>query len=206
MKSTIAEIRIRRKLEDEDTETSQDVDPRDDLEMENGRERERPCPNVDGNRTEQKDQGKKARKTRTDAASASEQRGRETSCEDLTHPWGPLRCGTFPLARFRGPSPQGSRRRRRTEARGQGAHACTRTCTHTGARAHSTHGRLLPRPRGRASFSLKSRRSPRKPGLSKAPGPRPSRSQPMGAAERLERADAAPMGARGRGRRRRHYC
>lgn len=44
MKSTIAEIRIRRRLEDEDTETSQDVDPRDDLEMENGRERERVSP------------------------------------------------------------------------------------------------------------------------------------------------------------------
>lgn len=41
MKSTIVEIRIRRRLEDEDTEIFQDVDLRDDLEMENGRERER---------------------------------------------------------------------------------------------------------------------------------------------------------------------
>lgn len=67
------------------------------------------------------------------------------------------------------------------------------THTHTYTRAHPLHIHTAcflrsPSPEGRVSFSLKSRRSPRKPRLSKAPGARdPSCSQPMGAVERLER-------------------
>lgn len=69
----------------------------------------------------------------------------------------------------------------------------THTHLHTRARARTLHIHTAcflrsPSPEGRVSFSLKSRRSPRKPRLSKAPGARdPSCSQPMGAVERLER-------------------
>lgn len=82
---------------------------------------------------------------------------------------------TVPLKIFRSLSPQGSPKWKGKTCVARLAHAYSRVYTH--ARPRTTHTYTAPSsallPRGRVSFSLKSRRSPRKPRLAKAPGPDP---------------------------------